>query len=100
MGEQCSEYHNIDLYNLPVLPVKDKMDDDVIIDIPLENKTLYLKLWQINVGRIKLYLMDSDIEQNEEEFKNITLRLYGGDKEMRIRQEIVLGMAGVKALKY
>ena len=98
-GEQCSEYHNIDLYNLPVLPVKDKMDDDVIIDIPLENKTLYLKLWQINVGRIKLYLMDSDIEQNEEEFKNITLRLYGGDKEMRIRQEIVLGMAGVKALK-
>ena len=98
-GEQCSEYHNIDLYNLPVLPVKDKMDDDVIIDIPLENKTLYLKLWQINVGRIKLYLMDSDIEQNEEEFKNITLRLYGGDKETRIRQEIVLGMAGVKALK-
>ena len=98
-GEQCSEYHNIDLYNLPVLPVKDKMDDDVIIDIQLENKTLYLKLWQINVGRIKLYLMDSDIEQNEEEFKNITLRLYGGDKEMRIRQEIVLGMAGVKALK-
>ena len=98
-GEQCSEYYNIDLYNLPILPVKDNVGDDVIIDIPLEDKTLYLKLWQINVGRIKLYLMDSDIEQNPEDFRGITLRLYGGDKEMRIRQEIVLGMAGVKALK-
>ena len=98
-GEQLSEYHNIDLYNLPILPVKDKMDDDVIINIELENRILYLKVWQINVGRIKLYLMDSDIEQNDEDLRNITLRLYGGDKEMRIRQEIVLGMAGVRLLK-
>ena len=98
-GEQCSEYHNIDLYNLPILPVKDKMEDDVIIDVDLGDRTLYLKLWQINVGRVKLYLMDSDIEQNDEDLKNITLRLYGGDKEMRIRQEIVLGMAGVKTLE-
>ena len=98
-GEQCSEYYNIDLYNLPILPVKDNMGEDVIIDIPLEDKKLYLKLWQINVGRIKLYLMDSDIEQNIEEYRGITLRLYGGDKVMRIRQEIVLGMAGVKLLK-
>ena len=98
-GEQLSEYHNIDLYNLPILPVKDKMEDDVIIDVELENRVLHLKVWQINVGRIKLYLMDSDIEQNDEDLRNITLRLYGGDKEMRIRQEIVLGMAGVKLLK-
>ena len=98
-GQQCSEYHNIDLYNLPISTVKDKMNDDVIIDIPMGDRTLYLKLWQINVGRIKLYLMDSDIEENDEDFRGITLRLYGGDKEMRIRQEIVLGMAGVKALK-
>ena len=98
-GEQMSEYHNIDLYNLPILPVKDKMDDDVIIDIELEDRILHLKVWQINVGRIKLYLLDSDIEQNPNDLRNITLRLYGGDKEMRIRQEIVLGMAGVKVLK-
>lgn len=98
-GEQCSEYHNIDLYNLPILPVKDKMDDDIIIDIELGERILHLKLWQINVGRVKLYLMDSDIEQNDEDLRNITLRLYGGDKEMRIRQEIVLGMAGVQVLK-
>ena len=98
-GEQCSEYHNIDLYNLPILPVKDKMDDDIIIDIELGERILHLKLWQINVGRVKLYLMYSDIEQNDEDLRNITLRLYGGDKEMRIRQEIVLGMAGVQVLQ-
>ena len=61
--------------------------------------TLYLKIWQIQVGRVNLYLMDSDIDENIEEFRNITLKLYGGDKEMRIRQEIVLGMAGVELLK-
>lgn len=98
-GQQCQEYHDIDLSNLPISPVKDKMDDEVIIDIALGDRTLYLKLWQINVGRIKLYLMDSDIEQNDEDLREITLKLYGGDKEMRIRQEIVLGMAGVKLLK-
>ncbi len=98
-GEQCTEYKNIDLYNLPITPVKNNVNDDIIIDIPMLGKTLYLKLWQINVGRIKLFLLDSDIEKNEEEFRNITLRLYGGDQEMRIRQEIVLGMAGVKALR-
>ncbi len=98
-GEQCTEYHNIDLFNLPILPVKNEVDDEIIIDIPMNDRTLYLKVWQINVGRIKLYLMDSDIEQNDDDLKGITLRLYGGDQEMRIRQEIVLGMAGVKLLK-
>ena len=98
-GEQCNEYRNIDLYNLPILPVKNNIGDDIIIDIQMLGKTLFLKLWQINVGRIKLYLLDSDIEKNDEDFRNITLKLYGGDQEMRIRQEIVLGMAGVKALK-
>ena len=98
-GHQESEYHNIDLYNLPINPVKNDVGEDLIISIPLLANTLYLKVWEINVGRVKLYIMDSDIEQNIEEYKNITLRLYGGDKEMRIRQEIVLGMAGVILLK-
>ena len=98
-GHQESEYHNIDLYNLPINPVKNDVGEDLIISIPLLANTLYLKVWEINVGRVKVYLMDSDIEQNIEEYKNITLRLYGGDKEMRIRQEIVLGMAGVILLK-
>ena len=98
-GEQCSEYHNIDLYNLPITPVKDKNDNDVIIDVDMGDRKIYVKLWQINVGRIKLYLMDTDIDQNPDDLKDTTLRLYGGDRDMRIRQEIVLGMGGVKALK-
>ena len=98
-GIQCCEYKNIDLYNLPILPVKDENEEDVILEMELLGKPLFIKLWQITVGRIKLYLMDTDIEQNIPEYREITLRLYGGDKEMRIRQEIVLGMGGVKALK-
>lgn len=98
-GGQESEYNNIDLYNLPINPVKNAEDKDLILEVPMLGNTLYLKIWQIQVGRVNLYLMDSDIDENIEEFRNITLKLYGGDKEMRIRQEIVLGMAGVKLLK-
>ena len=60
---------------------------------------LNLKVWQIDIGRRKLYLMDSDIESNIEEYRGITKTLYGGDQEMRIQQEIVLGMAGTKLVK-
>ena len=98
-GIQEHEYHNIDLYNLPILPVKTAENEDLIIPVEMPDTILYLKVWQINVGRIKLYLLDSDIEQNSDDYRNTTLRLYGGDKEMRIRQEIVLGMGGVKLLK-
>ena len=98
-GEQYSEYNNIDLYNLPITPVKDENNEDLIIEIMLENKPLYIKVWEIKVGRVKVYLMDTDIDKNIEEYRGITLRLYGGDKEMRIRQEIVLGMGGVEVLE-
>ena len=98
-GEQYSEYHNIDLYNLPISPVKDENNEDLIIGITLDNKPLYIKVWEIKVGRVKVYLMDTDIDKNIEEYRGITLKLYGGDKEMRIRQEIVLGMGGVEVLE-
>ena len=57
-----------------------------------------MKVWQINVGRVKLYLLDSDIEQNKPEDREVTKRLYGGDQEMRIQQEIILGMGGTNLL--
>lgn len=98
-GEQQTEYRNIDLYDLPINPVKDEKGEDLIIYVKFPKRRLYLKVWQINVGRVKLYLLDSDIEKNNEEDRDVTLRLYGGDQEMRIRQEIVLGMAGVNLLK-
>ncbi len=58
-----------------------------------------MKVWQINVGRIKLYLLDSDIDKNINEDRETTLKLYGGNQETRIRQEIILGMAGANLLK-
>ena len=97
-GQQETEYHNIDLYDLPINPVKDDKGDDLTIYVKFPKRRLYLKVWQVNVGRVQLYLLDSDIPKNNEEDRDVTLRLYGGDQEMRIRQEIVLGMAGVNLL--
>ena len=98
-GIQVSEYHDIDLENLPINPVKNEKGEDLIIYVKFPKRRLYLKVWEINIGRIKLYLLDSDIENNNPEDRDVTLRLYGGDQEMRIRQEIVLGMSGVELLK-
>ena len=98
-GDQETEYKNIDLYDLPITPVKDSKGEDLTIYVKFPKRRLYLKVWQVNVGRVTLYLLDSDIDKNNEEDRDVTLRLYGGDQEMRIRQEIVLGMAGVNLLK-
>jgi starch phosphorylase len=79
--------------------VKNAYGDDLIIDARIQRKRLFLKAWQVNVGRVKLYLLDSDIEENlDQDFREITKYLYGGDQETRIRQEIVLGMGGTNLL--
>ena len=98
-GEQETEYRNLDISSLPIKEVKNEKNENILIDVKLPKGTLYLKVWQINVGRVNLYLMDSDVEQNEEEYRTITSTLYGGNQETRIEQEIVLGMAGTKLLK-
>ena len=97
-GQQETEYKNIDIYDLPISPVKDEKGDDLTIYIKFPKRRIYLKVWQVNVGRVKLYLLDSDIEKNNEEDRDVTLKLYGGNQEMRIRQEIVLGMGGTNLL--
>jgi len=98
-GDQETEYRKIDISSLPIKTVKDVEGKDLIISVKFPKRKLYLKVWKIEVGRVNLYLMDSDIEENHEEYRNITTTLYGGDQEMRISQEIVLGMAGVMLLK-
>ena len=97
-GIQETENNGIDLYDLPINPVKDDNDEELTIFVKFPKRRLYLKVWQINVGRVKLYLLDSDIDKNHQEDRNTTLQLYGGDQEMRIRQEIVLGQGGVELL--
>lgn len=98
-GDQETEYKRIDITTLPIKPVKDSEGKDLIVYVKFPKRRLYLKVWQIQVGRVTLYLMDSDIEENNEEYRDITTTLYGGNQEMRISQEIVLGMAGVNVLK-
>ena len=97
-GEQETEYRNLDISSLPIKELKNDKNENVIIDVKLPKGTVYLKVWQINVGRVKLYLMDSDVENNSDEYRTITSTLYGGNQETRIQQEIVLGMAGTKLL--
>ena len=98
-GEQVSEYYNVEMDNLPIKPLKDENGEDVIVNIKLQKDKLYIKVWKICVGRVNLYLLDTDIPENKEEYRGITLKLYGGDQEMRIRQEMVLGIGGVKVLQ-
>ena len=98
-GIQKSEYHNIELDDLPIHSVKGKDGQDLLISVKFQKRTIYLKVWKINVGRISLYLLDTDIDINKAEDREVTLKLYGGDQDMRIRQEIVLGIGGVRLFK-
>ncbi len=98
-GRQENVYRDIELENLPLTLVKDEFGEDLVIESRIQRKRLFLKVWQVNVGRVKLYLLDSDIDENvDQDFREITKYLYGGDKDTRIRQEIVLGMAGTNLL--
>ena len=98
-GDQETEYKNLDISALPIKPVKNDDGKDLLVYVKFPKRRLYLKVWEVNVGRVKLYLMDSDIPENHEEYRNVTTTLYGGDQDMRIAQEIVLGMAGVCLLR-
>jgi glycogen phosphorylase len=89
-----------DFYTLPVQPVRKPDGSEIVISVNLPAGPVYLKLWHINVGRTKLYLLDTNIPENERpENRDITDELYGGDAHSRIRQEIVLGIGGMRALK-
>ena len=98
-GIQETEYHDIEVEDLPLKRVKDCNDKDILVAIQLPKKKLYLKAWKINVGRVELYLLDSDIDENPQEYREITRTLYGGNQETRIQQEIVLGQAGVALIR-
>lgn len=98
-GVQETEYKDIDIDMLPILPVTDVDGKELIISVDMPKKKLYLKIWEIKVGRVSLYLLDSDIDANIVEYRAITKNLYGGNQETRISQEIVLGMAGVELFR-
>jgi glycogen phosphorylase len=98
-GWQQEYTPDLDFSNLPVDPVKDDSGGQVKVAVHLPGRDVHVALWKVEVGRIPLYLLDTNLPENSESDRHITSQLYGGDMEMRIKQEIVLGIGGVRALE-
>lgn len=98
-GQQIAVYEPQNFNNLPIKQVKDEHDQPVVVEVPYPNRTVYAHLWKVSVGRIALYLLDTDNDMNSEFDRPITHQLYGGDWEHRLKQEIMLGIGGMLALK-
>ncbi len=97
-GWQQERYPENDFFGLPAVQVLDKSGHPLVVKVHFPGRDVLVKVWQINVGRVPLLLLDTNIIENQQEDRAITARLYGGDTENRIRQEVVLGMAGAKVL--
>ena len=97
-GDQQARYKTQKFTELPIIPVRDKNGDWINVLIALPGRTVTAKVWQVNVGRIPLYLLDTDVEANSNEDRDITAQLYGGDNEHRLKQEILLGIGGVRLI--
>ncbi len=88
---------NQNFYHLPIREVR-RGDTKLLISVPILDREVFARLWELRVGRVNVYLLDTDIPENTAEDRLITAELYGGDLEMRMRQEVMLGIGGVKAL--
>jgi alpha-glucan phosphorylase-like protein len=97
-GEQIANYEAEEFAKKPVSPVMIN-GQWLTIDVDYPGRKLFARVWQVNVGSVKLYLLDADIEENSESDRFVTHHLYGGDNENRLKQEILLGFGGIKALK-
>ena len=98
-GQQIAQYDAKNFNSLPVERVLDENGQPLVVDVPYMNYQVHAYVWVMNVGRIKLYLLDTDNELNSEFDKPITHALYGGDNENRLKQEILLGIGGMLTLK-
>lgn len=98
-GQQIAQYDAQNFSSLPLERVLDENGQPLVVDVPYMNYQVHAYVWVMNVGRIKLYLLDTDNEMNSEFDKPITHALYGGDNENRLKQEILLGIGGMLTLK-
>lgn len=97
-GWQQERYPNNDFHSMPIQLLLEENGEPMEIDVMLESRKLVLQIWKVDVGRVPLYLLDSNSPKNSFADRAITGKLYGGDREMRLQQEIVLGVGGVRAL--
>ncbi len=98
-GDQINNFPPQKFTKLPIQPVRDEQGEWVKITVGLKGQIVHAKVWKLQIGRIALYLLDTDIDENEWHNRSLTHQLYGGDNEHRLRQEILLGIGGMRALK-
>jgi starch phosphorylase len=98
-GWQQEAYPENDFSTMPVQIMRDKDGRPVMVDVFIQSDSVKVQVWRLMVGRVPLYLLDTNVKENPPEHRYITSRLYGGDSGMRLRQEIVLGIGGVRALR-
>ncbi len=97
-GQQIANYEAQNFDQLPVEPVLGEDGQPMVLEVPYPGRIIYCHVWRVNVGRMKLYLLDTDFEMNSEFDRPITHKLYGGDWENRIKQEYLLGIGGIYML--
>lgn len=97
-GNQNAQYVDSDFDDLPVSPVLREDGSELRVAVPLPGREVALKIWQTRIGRVRLLLLDTSLPENDEADREIAHRLYGGDRQTRIEQELVLGVGGVRAL--
>jgi starch phosphorylase len=98
-GWQQESYERLDWTDAPIDPAITPDGSACIVPVPLGNRSVLVSVWRVRLGRVKLYLLDTDLEENAPWDRELSARLYGGDRETRIQQEIILGVGGVRALK-
>ncbi|MCU0847214.1 MAG: alpha-glucan family phosphorylase [Spirochaetes bacterium] len=98
-GWQQEKFPEIDFHNIPASPVRDDSGKPMIISVSMPGREVYAQIWKINIGKVTLFLLDTNIEMNSLDDRILTDQLYGGDNEMRIKQEILLGIGGLRALR-
>ena len=97
-GEQQAEYIPQDFDKMPIIPVRNEDDSLKKIMVRFPGRDVFAKIWRVDVGRTPLYLLDTDTDENQDHDKLITSQLYGGDLEFRFKQEMILGIGGIRAL--
>ncbi len=97
-GDQINNYPPQKFTQLPIVPVRDESGEWLRISIDLTGRTVYAKIWKLSVGRIPLYLLDADLDENSWDDRSLTHQLYGDDNEHRLKQEMLLGIGGKRAL--
>ena len=98
-GWQQEVYEHLSWAQAPIEPATTPEGKPCIVAVPLGNRSVLVSVWRVRLGRVKLYLLDTDLEENQPWDRELSARLYGGDRETRVQQEIILGIGGVRALK-